>query len=124
MAITGLEFLVFSSLRQHNLLPKKPVVMELGESNWYGDVSIAELESAIGEFITEPGWRESLIDRLKKAAAGSPLHTKALGVDATDQFEQDARNDKLPTVSWLMPTAARWRLPSLRSISPGSARGN
>jgi phospholipase C len=40
----------------------------------------------------------------QKAGAGSPLHTRALSVDAADQFEQDARNDKLPTVSWLMPT--------------------
>jgi phospholipase C len=40
----------------------------------------------------------------QQAAPGSALHTKGLAVDAPDQFEQDARNDKLPTVSWLMPT--------------------
>ncbi|HEX4349876.1 MAG TPA: alkaline phosphatase family protein, partial [Verrucomicrobiae bacterium] len=40
----------------------------------------------------------------QQSAPGSALHTKGLGVDAPDQFEQDARNDKLPTVSWLMPT--------------------
>ena len=72
VAITGLEFLVFSSLRQHNLLPKKPTVLELGESNWYGDVSTAQLESAIHEFVTEPARRESLIDRLKNAAVTAP----------------------------------------------------
>lgn len=41
----------------------------------------------------------------QKARPGSPLYTKALGHDAPDQFEQDARNDRLPTVSWLMPTS-------------------
>ncbi len=73
MAITGLEFLVFSSLRKHNLLPKKPSVLELGESNWYGDVPIAELEKTIGELVAEPQQRASLLDRLNKAAlAASP----------------------------------------------------
>jgi len=40
----------------------------------------------------------------QNAAPGSPLHNKGLAVDAPDQFEQDARNDKLPAVSWIMPT--------------------
>ena len=35
MAITGLEYLVFSSLRQGGLVPPNPRVLELGESNWY-----------------------------------------------------------------------------------------
>ncbi|HVU99907.1 MAG TPA: alkaline phosphatase family protein, partial [Verrucomicrobiae bacterium] len=39
-----------------------------------------------------------------KAKPGSPLYEKALAHDAPDQFEQDARHDRLPTVSWLMPT--------------------
>jgi phospholipase C len=41
----------------------------------------------------------------QNATPGSALHTKGLTVDAPDQFEQDARNDKLPTVSWIMPTS-------------------
>ncbi|MDB6121737.1 MAG: plcN [Pedosphaera sp.] len=41
----------------------------------------------------------------QKALPGSPLYKKALSPDAPDQFEQDARNDKLPAVSWLMPTS-------------------
>jgi SAM-dependent methyltransferase len=72
VAITGLEFLVFSSLRQHDLLPKKPAVLELGESNWYGDVPIAELEKTIGEFVTDADQRASLLDRLNKAALAAP----------------------------------------------------
>jgi phospholipase C len=41
----------------------------------------------------------------QKLARDSSLYKKALYPDAPDQFEQDARNDKLPTVSWLMPTS-------------------
>lgn len=41
----------------------------------------------------------------QKASPGSALYTKGLTVGAPDQFEQDARNDRLPTVSWLMPTS-------------------
>ena len=40
----------------------------------------------------------------QQARQRAPLYTKGLAIDAPDQFEQDARNDKLPTVSWLMPT--------------------
>ncbi len=41
----------------------------------------------------------------QQAPLGSPLRRKCLAIDAPDQFEQDVRNDKLPTVSWLMPTS-------------------
>jgi phospholipase C len=41
----------------------------------------------------------------EKAAPDSPLYRKGLMVDAPDQFEQDAREDKLPAVSWIMPTS-------------------
>jgi phospholipase C len=39
------------------------------------------------------------------APPGSPLRVKGLALDAPDQFEQDARNDKLPAISWIMPTS-------------------
>ncbi len=41
----------------------------------------------------------------QQSLPGSPLHIKAMSHDAPDQFEQDARNDKLPAVSWIMPTS-------------------
>lgn len=40
----------------------------------------------------------------EKAKPGSGLYTRGLTVDAPDQFEQDVRDDKLPAVSWIMPT--------------------
>src|SRR5665213_3619798 len=41
----------------------------------------------------------------QQAPPDSPLRRKALAVDAPDQFEQDARNDKLPAVSWIMSSS-------------------
>ena len=42
-------------------------------------------------------------EQFKNAPANSPLRMKAMSTDAEDQFAQDAMNDRLPTVSWLMP---------------------
>jgi phospholipase C len=40
----------------------------------------------------------------REARAGSPLHTKGMRVEPDGQFEYDAVHDKLPTVSWIIPT--------------------
>jgi phospholipase C len=40
----------------------------------------------------------------REAPVGSPLYQKAIERGAEGQFEYDARNDKLPTVSWIIPT--------------------
>ena len=39
------------------------------------------------------------------AAKGSPLYAKAMIRDHEGQFEYDALHDKLPAVSWIMPTS-------------------
>jgi len=41
----------------------------------------------------------------KEAKLDSPLWTRGLAHGRQGQFEEDARNDKLPTVSWIIPTA-------------------
>ena len=41
----------------------------------------------------------------QQASAGSPLYTRGMQVDPEGQFEYDARHDKLPTVSWIIPTS-------------------
>ena len=41
--------------------------------------------------------------QFKNAPVGSPLHIKAMTRDNEDQFAADALNDRLATVSWLMP---------------------
>jgi phospholipase C len=41
----------------------------------------------------------------REAAKGSPLYTKAMVRGDDGQFEHDARNDRLPAVSWIIPTS-------------------
>jgi phospholipase C len=41
----------------------------------------------------------------KDAPKGSPLYSKAVLRGPEGQFEYDARNDKLPAVSWIIPTS-------------------
>jgi phospholipase C len=44
-------------------------------------------------------------EQFRTAPLGSPLYTKAMTVDLEGQFESDAINDRLPAVSWIMPTS-------------------
>lgn len=41
----------------------------------------------------------------RKAGVDSPLYRKGMMRGRTGQFEYDAMNDKLPTVSWIIPTS-------------------
>ncbi len=41
----------------------------------------------------------------QQAQAGSPLYVKGMQVDPEGQFEYDAMHDKLPAVSWIIPTS-------------------
>jgi phospholipase C len=41
----------------------------------------------------------------REASPGSPLYTKGMARNPEGQFEYDAVNDKLPAVSWVIPTA-------------------
>ena len=44
-------------------------------------------------------------DQFVNAPVSSPLYQNALRTYASDQFEYDARHDKLPAVSWILPTS-------------------
>jgi phospholipase C len=44
-------------------------------------------------------------DQYVNAPVSSPLYQNALRTYASDQFEYDAKHDKLPTVSWILPTS-------------------
>jgi phospholipase C len=41
----------------------------------------------------------------REAAKGSPLYAKAMERGDEGQFEEDAKNDRLPAVSWIIPTS-------------------
>jgi hypothetical protein len=66
MAITSLEFMVLASFREHQILPLKPRVLELGESNWYGDVTADQLELEIRRLVTDPARRDLFLSQLRE----------------------------------------------------------
>src|ERR1700761_4990731 len=68
MAITALEFMVLCSFREHQILPASPRVLELGESNWYGDVPTAELQQEITRLCSNPS---TMLAELQLAEAKS-----------------------------------------------------
>ncbi|MGH3857537.1 MAG: alkaline phosphatase family protein, partial [Pseudonocardiaceae bacterium] len=43
--------------------------------------------------------------RFRDAKPGEPLHDKGMTRGGALDFEDDARNDRLPTVSWIIPTS-------------------
>jgi phospholipase C len=45
----------------------------------------------------------TMFEAFRNLKPGNPLHDRALLTSPADQFEHDAMNDKLPTVSWIMP---------------------
>ncbi|NTV49863.1 MAG: hypothetical protein HGB32_04545 [Geobacteraceae bacterium] len=47
MAITAVEYEIFSELKKSRLLPPNPSFLEFGEANWYGDVPYERLSGDI-----------------------------------------------------------------------------
>ena len=66
MALTAVDYHVLEALRKAGLLPKNPSVLELGESEWYGDISPAELMALIDAAVPEQGKRAALRRRLQE----------------------------------------------------------
>ncbi|WP_439636663.1 methyltransferase domain-containing protein [Oceanicaulis sp.] len=63
MAITAIEYALFKEFRDKQVLPLQGSVLELGESNWYGDVDINRLKGDIQKYAAETQ-RASLNERL------------------------------------------------------------
>jgi SAM-dependent methyltransferase len=64
VAITHVDYLLWRGVAQAKILPPKPDLLELGESNWYQDVDLAQLAVDIREFITDPDDRDDLLRQL------------------------------------------------------------
>ncbi|WP_034091872.1 alkaline phosphatase family protein [Streptacidiphilus albus] len=47
----------------------------------------------------------SLFETFQQAKPGDPLYDKGMLAQPTGTFEDDARNDRLPAVSWILPTS-------------------
>ena len=65
MALTAVDYHVLESLRKAALLPPRPAVLELGESNWYGDIPPPQLGQIIDEVVADGTRREALHERLR-----------------------------------------------------------
>lgn len=63
MAITAVEYAIFSELKKSRLLPPNPSFLELGEANWYGDVPYEQLSDDICRL---DGSSEKQIELLQK----------------------------------------------------------
>jgi phospholipase C len=58
--------------------------------------------------------------QFRDAAPGSPLRMKGISAISPGQFEHDARNDRLPAVSWILPPLLASEHPA-RSPAAGAA---
>jgi SAM-dependent methyltransferase len=71
MALTAVDYEVFMALREAGAFPPRPSVLELGESEWYGDVTDEVLAETIDRLVAEPERRRALKERLAAIAAGN-----------------------------------------------------
>jgi phospholipase C len=89
-----------------------PVLQNKAPDGGYGWTTYAERLEQAGiswkVYQAETGTGFNMLNnfrQFKDAAVGSPLRTKGTTIVSEGQFEYDARNDRLPAVSWLCPTA-------------------
>lgn len=61
MPINTLTYKIIRDMNTAGILPRHPHIPELGESNWYGDIPIEQLERDINELAGKPEIREELI---------------------------------------------------------------
>ena len=89
-----------------------PIINNTAPDRGYGWTTYAERleKSGIGwkVYQQEDNYGCNLLETFRvfrEAAKGSALYTKGMLRSPEGQFEYDAVNDKLPTVSWLIPTS-------------------
>lgn len=64
MAISTVDYHIFSMLRELDVFPPRPNILELGESNWYGDMPMEALSDCIENFVRDAQLRERLHQRM------------------------------------------------------------
>jgi len=68
MAISALEYFLLAELAGAGILPPSPAVLELGESNWYGDVPVDRLAADIRASKLADEDKATMLARLDRAA--------------------------------------------------------
>jgi hypothetical protein len=71
MALTAVDYHVLEALRKADLLPARPSVLELGESEWYGDIPPQELAAIIDGAVAQKERRAALRRELQALLDGS-----------------------------------------------------
>lgn len=71
MAITVVEYALIRRLRELGLIKPGGTLVEFGEANWYGDVTLDTLRADIGAFAAAEA-KESLLAELDRIAADRP----------------------------------------------------
>jgi hypothetical protein len=64
VAITAVEYAIFSELKKSRLLPSNPSFLELGEANWYGDVPYEQLIDDICRLLEDTEEQIKLLQEL------------------------------------------------------------
>src|SRR5437016_649098 len=67
MAITALQYVVMRALREQKALLEGASMLELGESNWYGDVGTDQLAEDITTYVSDSTRRDALLADLRDA---------------------------------------------------------
>ena len=75
MALAAVDYHIFESLRKCGLLPARASVLELGESQWYGDLSLQALAELIDSVVSEPARRQALQQRLRQVIESESPHS-------------------------------------------------
>lgn len=60
MAITSFSYAILRSVFENGMLPKTGSILEFGEANWYGDVSVDTLAQDIESFVESPDQQKYL----------------------------------------------------------------
>ncbi len=88
-----------------------PIISNRAPKEGYGWTTYAERLEAAGiswkVYQQEDNYGCNMLESFttfRNAAQTSPLYTKGMVRSPEGQFEYDARNDKLPAVSWIIPT--------------------
>lgn len=74
MAITHIEYALLRRMREQSSFPANPSVLELGQSNWYGDISIDEFVQDIRSFVPDDAQAEELVAEVVRLAKAQDEH--------------------------------------------------
>lgn len=74
MAITQIEYALVRRLKDEGLIPANPSILELGQSNWYGDVPLEDLVADIHRYVADPARAAALIEQVKMVVSEQADH--------------------------------------------------